>query len=259
MKNVLKLGLGSLLGLFVLFLLVSCDKTENEVVPRSLPASLSEYSNDCNAYDYYGELHNQGLDYIMAFEEEIIALGESSVDEMQDFIIQHAEEFVSTLEIEGDDGLGAGGYDWDWFFSVDFNNYAEGLAQTSLTAHEQGVLVNYFDQFANYDFEDPESVASFIAYSDDLACSLQDDPEIINDAAVFAAISTGGHSASFWLGYNQNGGMMSLRKIDWRFVAGADAFGAARGIVGGPAFILTGALASSAFSIGAQTIFSDPV
>ena len=199
MKNVLKFSAFGVLTLLVALVAFSCQKESQLMVEPQTSEAGTKSLIDCNEFDYYGELHNEGVAYVMSFKEEY---DEVVVDELSAkyFIAQKTEEFLQTIELNGST-YPAGVIAWSSIFETDVSDYYGLLDASELNEDEQAILMDFFEQFQWYDFESASGVAAFIEMTQNLECDLTGSDLITNPEMVFEVFSVARHSAQYWASY----------------------------------------------------------
>jgi hypothetical protein len=207
-----------------LFILFGCEK--DVLLESQVQAPTPETrDNNCNPHDVFGELHNQGMDYVLQFEDEMQDAAGAEYEYLT-LVVAQTEAFLTTVgygaEASGDVELGP-----DDFSGIDLLDYQTLLDQTYLTSYEQAFLMDYFYQIPNYNFESADDLDAFIAFTEEQECIVSGDPELVNHTEVFASLSIGKNSAQYWHDYSNNDDTMNpARKIKWWKVIAGDLTGA---------------------------------
>jgi hypothetical protein len=207
MKNIFQSKIGFILCTLLFTLTYSCNP-EPDLVPQKKDNThtyLASSTNNCNDLALLGVLHGEGVKYVMSHQEEMDAL---SNDEMalNAFIVEKTVDFLGMIEIEGTTYDESNNTDWHTLFDHNVFDYHAILEQSALTDYEKEVLTNYFDQFSDSDIETKDGIQAFIAFTENLECSLAEDPNIIHQTAVFASTAITKNSLELWTTYSNNGG-----------------------------------------------------
>jgi hypothetical protein len=199
MKNVLSSTTSLLLGLFVLFAVSACTdlKEELKIDRQKSNHTSSAFDYGCNAHYEYGKKHNMGVEHVMEYQEEFLALAEDE-SALKALVAEKTEEFLNTVEMEDPDYSSSTNIDWESFNEVDLTNNASILEAADLTAYEKQILATYFDQLPGFDLTTDDGLTALINFTENLECSLLDDEEITNQAGIFTCLAVTKYSASYW-------------------------------------------------------------
>lgn len=252
-------------------LLTSCGDEENNLTNKQ------DFSID--QYKHVGQLHNQGLDYVLASAKEagIADLKEQDAATINEFVIEKSLDFANEqAAFAGDRAfqrtVALANSSLSQVGSTDASNRESDqeifdLIQSSdISPMAKELLITSVQVFDNPDMSYEETTQALYQISDQAANSLENPEEVM---LVQSSISVGIETADYWA----NGGVadwseewgtgdVMAAEINWKDVGKADLKGAISGglkaiFTGGGVLVGAGigALAASAAEIIVQLLF----
>ncbi len=228
--------------LIALFALSSCT----EIIEPILDTPLQP-ENSLNAYDYYGQQHNESVQYLLDnFKDEITAMQVTDPLGAEVFIFEKAyerarldsakfyhQEFRTLLGLRADEEIPSKNF-------LDL----EKLTQTPpFNPYEMTQFQKVIDEVSQMPYSTTKEINAIITKIIALETKYMNDEGIVHEEPFFAGLSVMRHSTFLWAGNNPGGGGTPTGKAKWWQTLLGDVAGAlVGGLVAGPA----GAIAISA-------------
>lgn len=237
MKN-LSVILISLLAL----ILSSCTEVIEPIINTPLPPE-----NSLNAYDHYGQQHNDQVQYLLDnFEDEILAMQSTDPLEAEAFIFEKAYENAK---------LDSVGRDYETFRNLlglrtdqplstkDYLDLEKLTKTPPFNPYEMDQFQNVIDEVSQMPHSTTKEVNAIITAIIAFETKYMNDEGIVHEEPFFGGLSVMRHSTFLWAGTNPGGGGTPTGRAKWWQTLLGDVGGAlVGGLVGGPA----GAIAISA-------------
>jgi hypothetical protein len=237
MKN-LTITIISLLAL----ILSSCTEVIEPIINTPLPPE-----NSLNAYDYYGQQHNDQVQYLLDnYEDEIKAMQSTDPLAAEAFIFEKAfehaqldsfkqsyEAFRRLLDLREDQTLN----------NKDYLDLEKLTKTPPFNPYEMTQFQNVIDEVSQMPHSTTKEVNAIITAIIAFETKYMNDDRIVHEEPFFGGLSVMRHSAVMWSGDNLGGGPTPTGKAKWWQTLLGDVAGAlVGGLVGGPG----GAIAISA-------------
>jgi len=213
---------------------------------------LKNPANKNNPYDKAGQLHNTGLDFIIAREKPLVGLKDNK-QALEQYIFEKATSFVDkNIEEETPLSLEELKQGAKTLFDVN-QSTEEAINQAPLSSYEKEILYEFLHATSTFSQNNVADVNKQIAIAIKFENRIVQDKQIENQAILLSSISVLKHSTYYWAkqGLNPEADWNKIgpvSSINWWDVAKADFRGAFRGGV-------KGALISSAVEIVKQIWF----
>lgn len=223
-------------------ILSSCTEVIEPILNTPLPPE-----NSLNAYDYYGQQHNESVTYLLDnFKDEINAMKITDPIGAETFIFEKAYEraqldsvgrdyqaFRTLLGLRADETLNTKNY-------LDL----EKLTKTPpFNPYEMTQFQQVIDEVSQMPYSTTRELNAIITRIIAFETKYMNDEGIVHEEPFFGGLSVMRHSAFLWSGDNPGGGGTPTGKAKWWQTLLGDVAGAlVGGLVAGPA----GAIAISA-------------
>jgi hypothetical protein len=225
----------------ITLILSSCTEVLEPIVNTPL-----QPENSLNAYDYYGQQHNESVQYLLDnFQDEITAMQITDPLGAETFIFEKAYErakldstevyhqkFRALLGLRTDETLNTKNY-------LDL----EKLTTTPpFNPYEMTQFQNVIDDVSKMPYSTTKEINAIIVKIIALETKYMNDEGIVHEEPFFAGLSVMRHSAFLWSGNNPGGGGTQTKAKWWQTLLGDVAGALVGGLVAGPG----GAIAISA-------------
>lgn len=217
-----------LLLVFLSLFTTACQKTELVETQADRADRNRGEVELCNDHEYYGELHNQALEFILASEDEIAAM---PAEEVEAFLISQTETFLASVELEGTGYNSDEGLEWSLLTDIEITDFGHMIASSVLTDYEKSRATDLVNEVLA-SAEENGGLDAVLSIVSAFECEIENDEEVTNIKELQAMSSIARNSANLW--YDHTGGGNSNETYRLEDVILADAMGAMHGSVLGP-------------------------